>query len=804
MTLSARSVVLATLALVFAAAGCGRSALFSVRGRGGGEGGNGGAGGLGVDGGGRAGGGGGPADGGAPDAPLPCPARPEICGNGQDDNCNNLVDCLDPSCLGDRSCTKVGVEICNNSLDDDDDGRIDCADPDCAASPVCRPVMGTEVCDNRQDDNGDGLVDCNDPQCTTFAACLAVRCQADLDFGTLAAHGARVTRTLATSGSTAAYTTCAPAGGHGLVGEFQLGQVTDVQLDFIQPTGSAHVVALFRAGANQACDRNPVSCLNVGQAPSASHTYAGLAAGVYRVIVESYPGTAGSTTVTLSTGDISQGTEICNNGVDDDKNGLTDCQDSACLASPTCTASECVTDASVGALVSGATPMRVTVSTLGAPNRYHPICAGMSAGGDRTIGFTLAEAGGVDVAYTQSGDHVFAVYRMPAAGSACDAEPITCFYPGTPAGDFAVTDLAAGRYILAGKALSAAQDGQLALRLTAFGNRKVETCANGVDDDDNGLTDCDDPACFGVGSCMAAACTPDVNLGSFSWGTTQVSMIDTRGAPNLYQTQCGRGDGREKVVRLTLTQPMALGLQCTETGSHVFQLSRQVNPLDACNANPDNCGDPEVLPFGCNFAVPNLQPGTYNLIVEAFQSGSEGVVQLALTGLQETVREICDNGIDDDKDGATDCADIKCVAEPNCAKFACRPDQSLGLLPLTGAATQTIVNTAMALDDQQATRCTSAPGGQDAVVNFQLPALSDVNVRWAQLGNHALAIYADAGSLLACDASTSWGCFPTAAASSGGHVFTRLPAGRYHLVIDADHPGVESGVLLQVSALPSP
>ena len=50
--------------------------------------------------------------------------------------------------------------------------------------------MGIEICDNRRDDNADGLVDCADPQCATFPACLAVRCQAEVDFGTLAAHGA--------------------------------------------------------------------------------------------------------------------------------------------------------------------------------------------------------------------------------------------------------------------------------------------------------------------------------------------------------------------------------------------------------------------------------------------------------------------------------------------------------------------------------------------------------------------------------------------------------------------------------------
>jgi len=307
---------------------------------------------------------------------------------------------------------------------------------------------------------------------------------------------------------------------------------------------------------------------------------------------------------------------------------------------PACAGSECVPDNNVGALVIGEMPKSAMLVTMGAPNRYHPLCAGTSTGGDRNVAFTLPEAGGVEVSFSQAGDHVFGFYKMPPVGEACDAEPVTCFYPGPGSAAFVISDLAAGRYLLMTKPLSAATSGFVALRLSAFGNRNVEICGNGVDDDGNGLIDCADPACFGVGTCVAAACNPTQNLGSFSWGTTQFTMVDTRSAPNLYQTTCGRGDGPERVLRLTLTQPMALGLQCMDGGSHVFELARQVNPLDACNANEVSCGDPAVIPFGCNYAIPNLQPGTYNLIVEAFEAGSEGMVQLVLSGIQETVREI--------------------------------------------------------------------------------------------------------------------------------------------------------------------
>ena len=184
-----------------------------------------------------------------------------------------------------------------------------------------------------------------------------------------------------------------------------------------------------------------------------------------------------------------------------------------------------------------------------------------------------------------------------------------------------------------------------------------------------------------------------------------------------------------------------------------------------------------MLPFGCGYSLPDLQPGQYNVIVQAFQAGSEGHVNLTLTGIQEIVREICDNGIDDDSDGATDCADRKCVTEPICAKFACRAEQMAGLLPLDGSLVSVVVQTAVAGDDQMRTSCASAPGGQDGVVDFQVPALADVTLQWAQVGDHDFALYDDEGMLLACDAGTPRACVASAGMATGTHVFPALPPG---------------------------
>jgi hypothetical protein len=318
------------------------------------------------------------------------------------------------------------------------------------------------------------------------------------------------------------------------------------------------------------------------------------------------------------------------------------------------------------------------------------------------------------------------------------------------------------------------------------------------------LTDCDDPDCFGVASCPAPACMWNQDLGSFSVGTRRTVSFDTHNGTKLWPVSCSRGTGLEWVMRVNLTQPMALAHDCVDGGSHVLALSRQLQPLDACDEHEIVCVDPAVLPFGCGYSIPELQPGPYNVIVQAFQSGGEGNVTLTLTGIQEMIREICDNGVDDDRDGAIDCADRKCVTEAICAMFACSADQAVGLLPLDGSPASAVVQTAMAGDNQMRTSCATVPGGQDGVVDFQLPAVADVTMQWAQVGDHDFALYDDEGKLLACDVGVQRACVASMGMATGMHQFMALPGGRYHLVVDADQPGKEGGAVLQFSAVATP
>ncbi|MDP3156457.1 MAG: hypothetical protein Q8N23_27520 [Archangium sp.] len=104
---------------------------------------------------------------------------PELCTDSLDNDCDDRIDCAQPSCLGqtcgangrrcvgstctcrvDGGVTQPSETICDDLRDNDCNGLVDCQDPSCAAA--CAPV---ENCFDGSDNDGDALIDCGDPDC---------------------------------------------------------------------------------------------------------------------------------------------------------------------------------------------------------------------------------------------------------------------------------------------------------------------------------------------------------------------------------------------------------------------------------------------------------------------------------------------------------------------------------------------------------------------------------------------------------------------------------------------------------------
>ena len=108
----------------------------------------------------------------------------EVCGDGLDNDTDSFIDCMDLDCADHPSCT--GLEQCDNKIDDDSDGDIDCADADCQFDYKCardssQPGGAEIYCSDGVDDDGDGDIDCADVDCGRDPACHVELCNDGVD-----------------------------------------------------------------------------------------------------------------------------------------------------------------------------------------------------------------------------------------------------------------------------------------------------------------------------------------------------------------------------------------------------------------------------------------------------------------------------------------------------------------------------------------------------------------------------------------------------------------------------------------------
>ncbi len=70
-----------------------------------------------------------------PDAMSDARPTETMCGDGADDDGDDLVDCVDSDCRGNTACGEL--ERCADMDDNDDDGHVDCDDSECGGATVC-------------------------------------------------------------------------------------------------------------------------------------------------------------------------------------------------------------------------------------------------------------------------------------------------------------------------------------------------------------------------------------------------------------------------------------------------------------------------------------------------------------------------------------------------------------------------------------------------------------------------------------------------------------------------------------------
>jgi hypothetical protein len=196
-------------------------------------------------------------------------------------------------------------------------------------------------------------------------------------------------------------------------------------------------------------------------------------------------------------------------------------------------------------------------------------------------------------------------------------------------------------------------------------------CSNGNDDDDDGLVDCSDPNCQFAGECLDPAACRDLpvlqagaNTGSTTEGSNDFDALCTKGTvPRDQAWELSASAGRWYCLDTFgsgTDNTLSIRTACEDATSEVV-----------CNDN--NVGSNSRL----QFRAPS--DGTYTVIVETIYpyAGSDQTrwgpyqINMAPTACWETV---CDDGLDEDGDGDTDCDDSECTYRAACWELACDDD----------------------------------------------------------------------------------------------------------------------------------
>lgn len=649
----------------------------------------------------------------------------EICGNYEDDDGDDRADCADVDCLGHPSCEQdPPLENCHNSFDDDGDGKADCEDEDCQDTSFCVP---DEDCENGIDDDRDGLTDCEDPSCSTLPLCGA--CDPEQDIDTLAA-GDEIIRILdEVPFGESSLLTCPPGSAPDHEIRFASSAPLHVQagVEVLGATGAGVVgLGLIREEApDESCDRDEVVCETNDASGMASWGFYALPPGTYRLAVKAPAGFGdpGTATITLTAIDGTVESD-CANGIDEDGDGRTDCEDADCAEFPACVPEDCE-----------------------------------NAIDDNENGLT-------------------------------DCQDPACF--------------------------------------TAPACLPPETCTNGLDDDGDGRTDCADLDCAGSAPCAGSECVVNHQLGTLSRGDTVEWSFSTDLAVDNVAVSCAAGAGPDLVGGFRLTHDSNVAFSFTQQGYHVVALATESGATSWCDDAEIACLDPGGVDLGLerHFMLPAAR---YFLLVEAVSEAATGLGTMELQIYDPSV-ELCDDSLDNDGDGQTDCADDDCTADPACVPetrchdgldddgdgwtdcadldcmgtnacfpAACVPDRDMG--PVGPLNPGFITSSTSGQSDRHTTPCALGGGGPDRVIAFSLQSESAVTLRLNQDSgaDHVMTLALPAGPAGDCDTAI-YLC--EEAGSAGLPVVVQLetlPAGVYYVIVDTYGPWGEGGFTLQVS-----
>jgi hypothetical protein len=195
------------------------------------------------------------------------------------------------------------------------------------------------------------------------------------------------------------------------------------------------------------------------------------------------------------------------------------------------------------------------------------------------------------------------------------------------------------------------------------GTAGVESCDNDIDDDGDGLVDCDDPGCGSNSTCVGpnACVSPTVVSCGTVLDATTVGAAQVFATSGCAESSSSRWNGPEVAFELQVPSGADVTAAVQPTGSgdlDLFLLPGQSGNCDTSGCLDASTGEgstAETLSFVAS-------TGTRFLLVDTWDTASAFKLTVTCNG----ANEVCNNGSDDDGDGQVDCADANCTGDPAC------------------------------------------------------------------------------------------------------------------------------------------
>lgn len=225
---------------------------------------------------------------------------------------------------------------------------------------------------------------------------------------------------------------------------------------------------------------------------------------------------------------------------------------------------------------------------------------------------------------------------------------------------------------------------------TDFVTPPAEDCGDGVDNDFDVLVDCDDPDCFGLGTCTSELICND-GLDNDGDGNTDCDDSECADDPRCLEL----GGCADPIVVSTLPY-MISGVdfmtdftndqtftddsceERTDSPEAIFQVAMltgevlRISEFGGLNVDvhaQTTCGDAEACVLSSTYPEDGLTytaeaDGDVYVIIEAYDGTSSTTDYDILLEISED--EVCDNEFDDDFDGVADCEDSDCYLDAAC------------------------------------------------------------------------------------------------------------------------------------------